>query len=111
MIGFFTVLLPSELLDEFYRTITTKPYLVDRIDPRQALAFIGTMRDVATLLTPLSQPAPPVVRDPNDDSLLAHALAAQADYLVTGDADLLALGNEVAPLRILSPADFVRLLD
>jgi hypothetical protein len=33
----------------------------------------------------------PVCRDPNDDHVLAAALAADADYIVTGDADLLAL--------------------
>ena len=34
---------------------------------------------------------PPTSRDPDDDAILACALAAHADLIVTGDADLLVL--------------------
>jgi predicted nucleic acid-binding protein len=34
-----------------------------------------------------------VVRDPNDDMIVACAVAAGADYIVTRDKDLLALGE------------------
>lgn len=106
----FTLLLPEELLDEFYEKITTKPYLARRFDADEARDFVATLRNVAELLPPLGAPAPAVVRDPKDDYLLAHALIARADYLVTGDIDLLALGDAAAPLKIISPADFVPLL-
>lgn len=36
---------------------------------------------------------PKVARDPDDDQVLACALAAQADALVSGDDDLLSLGR------------------
>lgn len=35
---------------------------------------------------------PKVARDPDDDQVLAAALAAQADLIVSGDGDLLTLG-------------------
>lgn len=35
----------------------------------------------------------PVCRDPDDDDVLALALAAQADLIVSGDQDLLVLGQ------------------
>jgi putative PIN family toxin of toxin-antitoxin system len=35
----------------------------------------------------------PVSRDPNDDLVLATALAAEASLIVTGDSDLLVLGT------------------
>jgi len=35
----------------------------------------------------------PVSRDPDDDQILACALAAHADAIVSGDADLLTLGS------------------
>ena len=38
-------------------------------------------------------PAPVSVRDPDDALVLASALEAQADILVTGDKDLLTLGD------------------
>jgi uncharacterized protein len=49
----------------------------------------------------------PVCRDPSDDLVLACAEAAQADCLVTGDEDLLVLG-EFKGTRIIRPSDFWR---
>ena len=49
---------------------------------------------------------PSVTRDRKDDYLLAYAVVGRADYLVTGDRDLLVLG-EVEGVRIVSPAGFV----
>lgn len=43
-----------------------------------------------------------VCRDPDDDWILATALAAKADALVTGDKDLLILGRYEA-ITILNP--------
>ncbi len=45
--------------------------------------------------------------DASDSVILATALGAQADYLVTGDADLLALREHHT---ILAPSEFIRLL-
>lgn len=36
-------------------------------------------------------PAKPVCRDPDDDAVLACAKAAQVDWIVSGDQDLLVL--------------------
>jgi putative PIN family toxin of toxin-antitoxin system len=48
-------------------------------------------------------------RDPKDDPMLACALAARADYLVTGDRDLLVLGKPFG-VAIVTPAEFLRIL-
>ena len=48
----------------------------------------GVLRPVNT--TPL---VVPVCRDPDDDEVLACAMAAKADLIVSGDADLLILGQ------------------
>jgi len=45
-------------------------------------------------------------RDPKDDMYLETAVAAKADYIVTGDADLLIL-NPFRGISILSPRDFL----
>jgi putative PIN family toxin of toxin-antitoxin system len=46
------------------------------------------------------------VRDPDDQVFLDLALAAATPVLVSGDADLLALNDEVPSLQIINPADF-----
>ena len=43
------------------------------------------------------------LRDPNDLPILALAIACGADWLITGDKDLLALAGQ---FRILTPAEF-----
>lgn len=47
-------------------------------------------------------------RDPKDDMFLELAVSANADFIVTGDKDLLAL-DPFRGVRILPPAEFARL--
>ena len=52
-------------------------------------------------------------RDPDDNILLATALAGRAEYLITNDRDLLDLPEEFRrsiPFAILKPADFLKRL-
>lgn len=64
--------------------------------------------ELATLVTP--EPIPPTVpNDPDDDHVLACALAAQADLVVSGDGDLLSLGM-FREMPIVNAAEAVRLL-
>ena len=49
----------------------------------------------------------PACRDPDDQKFLEAALAARAQFLVTKDAQLLALKKRV-PFRILTPGEFFR---
>lgn len=58
-------------------------------------------------LTELVLPTPlaaPICRDPDDDHVLACAMAARAEVIVTGDDDLLVL-NMFNGIAILRPAD------
>jgi len=48
-----------------------------------------------------------VCRDPDDDAILATAVAGNADCIVTGDEDLLVL-ESFRNIRILRPAQFAR---
>ena len=51
-----------------------------------------------------------VPKDPKDDPIIAAAVAAKADYLVTGDrAHLLPIG-EYQGIRIISPRAFLEIL-
>jgi putative PIN family toxin of toxin-antitoxin system len=50
-----------------------------------------------------------VCRDPEDDKFVSCALAGSADWIISGDWDLLAL-KKFRSLRILKPSDFLRRL-
>lgn len=51
-----------------------------------------------------------VCRDPDDDMLLEAAVAGNADYIVTGDADLLVI-QEYKQIKIVTPRIFLGALD
>ncbi len=51
----------------------------------------------------------PVSRDPDDDLVLATALAAEASLIVSGDRDLLVLGT-FRDIRVLDAADALALI-
>lgn len=53
---------------------------------------------------------PRVVRDPDDDHVLACALAAQADLVVSGDKDLLVLGT-YQDISIVAAAEALRRIE
>jgi predicted nucleic acid-binding protein len=46
------------------------------------------------------------VRDPDDEVVLASAIAADAGVLGTGDSDLLDAADQVNALRIMKPRTF-----
>lgn len=68
----------------------------------QAIALYG---ERAVSVSPLSTPRA-VPSDPDDDQVIAVALAARADLIVSGDADRLTLGS-YAGIGILSAAQAV----
>src|SRR5262249_24733304 len=70
----------------------------------EADELVALLRHSSELVTPPPLDSP-VCRDPDDDTVLATALAANADCLVTGDKDLLAIG-QFRNIPILRPADF-----
>jgi putative PIN family toxin of toxin-antitoxin system len=71
----------------------------------EALAIDG---DVVEALSPL----PIAVRDAKDERVLAAALHGRADYLITGDDDLLVLAGDprLGALEIVSARAFLNVL-
>lgn len=65
-------------------------------------------RHAFKLLVP-TNPLPTVCRDPDDNNVLQLAEFGQADYLITGDKDLLILNN-FGSCRIISPRTFAQLV-
>lgn len=69
---------------------------------------LAELRQLAETIEP-PQLAVPVCRDPDDDAVLALALAAQADCIISGDNDLLAL-THYQGIPIVAPAQAVLLV-
>lgn len=53
---------------------------------------------------------PVIKRDPDDDKILACAMASQAEWLISGDDHLLSL-MRYKEIRIVTPQQFLRLWD
>jgi putative PIN family toxin of toxin-antitoxin system len=69
---------------------------------------LSQLRQLAEVVEPPPLPQP-VCRDPDDDQVLALAIAAKAELIVSGDKDLLSLGHfESVP--ILAPAQALDLI-
>ncbi|MCX5655017.1 MAG: putative toxin-antitoxin system toxin component, PIN family [Planctomycetota bacterium] len=75
-----------------------------KLPAARADAVLSFLRENAAVVTPAKVPAD-ACRDPTDLAVLGTALAARADCLVTGDADLLELGA-FRGIPILSPRAF-----
>ncbi len=107
-------LVTSEWQFDELRRVSRYPKLRKYLKPAEAGTLVNGLRHQATVLQEL--PKVELSPDPDDNSILATAIAGGADYLVTGDKrDLLSLGKvEAVPIVAarafadllgLSPAD------
>jgi len=89
------------ILQEFERVLIKK-FSATINEARSTLKIVSEA--MHSIVLP-SQSEHGVCRDPDDDAILACALEARADYLVTGDMDLLEL-KIFKGVRIVTPRDF-----
>jgi len=97
-----------ELLQE-YRDVPSILFASRKIDFdqfRALIAGIATVVSVARMVFPLE--GMKVCRDPKDDMVLECCRAAGAEYLVTGDRDLLSIVDLPFALKTLTPAGFLK---
>ena len=100
----FDLVASGPILEELERTLA-KPYFRQRLGPigaQRALSFVHTEVHLVIELADVRG----VATTPDDDLILATAVAGEASHLVTGDRQLRNLG-EYQGVRILGPREFV----
>ncbi|MDI6762711.1 MAG: putative toxin-antitoxin system toxin component, PIN family [Thermodesulfobacteriota bacterium] len=102
----FQLFISPDILREFDRVLSKK-FLSSAQQIREAHQII---LEAAHLVEPPSSPVKGVCRDPDDDRILSCAVAAKADYLVSGDSDLLEL-QEFQGIKMFSPRAFEMLFE
>lgn len=99
--GDFQLVLCPVIVEEFRRVLRRKL----AASPDEIRETLGLLREAGGLVTPEPAAIPRVCRDRADGAILACALAARAEFLVTGDDDLLGL-RTFQEIRIVRPRDF-----
>lgn len=90
----FTIFTSKTLLDEFEITLSA-PKFLSRLDAKglTASGLVARFRNSCREVTPSLLGLPSNLRDADDLAVLACAIAVPVDLIVSGDKDLLVLGQ------------------
>jgi uncharacterized protein len=105
--GHYQLLISDHIIDELRRTLANR-YFSQFVNEREAAAVIELLKTEATTV-PIIHPVQAVATHPEDDLVIATALSGDADYLVTGDSQLLRIEHYVRT-QIISARAFGRIL-
>lgn len=97
----FDLILSDEILREFKGILTKKL----KISSSDIFEITDIITEAASEILHKVSSTPRVCRDPNDDMIIACAVDAEANYIVTGDQDLLTL-KKFKKITILNPRNF-----
>ncbi len=104
--GAFDVFASIDIIAEIYR-IFSYPKIQKRISPVDQNALTQLIENLVERIYP--KEITHIVRDPMDKKYLEVASACLADYLVTGDKDLLWL-KKFGTTQIITPKEFAGIL-
>lgn len=106
--GAFALITSDHLIAETKRTLANA-YFVERVRSEVRLLTETALAQRA-VRTDITAVVGGVASHPEDDLILATAVSAGADYLVTGDRQLLKL-SAYEGVEIVSPRDFLSILE
>ena len=100
-------LFTSPALLEELADILTRPFAAKRLTllGRTGEDLLADYAGFAEMVTPRTVPAV-VIADPDDDQVIAAAVAAEADIIASGDHHLLSLGTYQG-IQIMRPAEML----
>lgn len=97
----FDLILSDDIIREFKGVLTKKL----KISSSDISEITDIIKEAASEILHKVNSAPHICRDPNDEMIIACAVDADADYIVTGDEDLLIL-KKFKNIIILNPRNF-----
>ena len=103
----FVPIISEQLLDELY-SVLLRPKFRRYVSQEQVDKFTDLLRQSSVVFLEAPSPLDRPTADPGDDYLVALAIAAQADVLVSGDAHLSSYSHDA--IVILTPRQFVEQL-
>src|SRR5665213_1857424 len=102
----FTLVASDVLIAEFSE-VAARPFFRARLRASAAELLAADLRDFSFYCRDL--PSGPIAPDPKDSCLLALAEASQAEFLVTGDKELLSVKRHKST-RIITSAALIEVL-
>ncbi len=106
--GLFSLITSQAQLEEIERVLSYKK-LARYIKKQEATSLINILDTLAEIVVDI--PEVDLSPDPDDNKIIATAIAGEADYLISGDkADLLSL-KMVQNIPILSPRQAIEQFD
>jgi putative PIN family toxin of toxin-antitoxin system len=107
--GTFTLVVSSEILQEYEETLTyEKVRRYHKLDQSQIAKAVQDLAATASVVELIPLVAV-ISQDADDNALFACALAGHAQYIVSGDARVLAV-EQYQGIHTLSPASFLVLV-
>ena len=97
----FNLVLCDDIIREF-EGVLIKKFKLTSTDISEISAIVS---EAASEILHKLNPIPNICRDPNDDMIIACAIDATADYIVTGNEDLLIL-EKYKDIIIINPRNF-----
>jgi putative PIN family toxin of toxin-antitoxin system len=97
----FSLVLCDDIISEF-ETILRKKIKITAADVSEIVAIVS---EAASEIIHDLNYVPNICRDPNDNMVIACAVDAHADYIVTGDEDLLIL-KKYKDIVIINPRNY-----
>ena len=104
--GVITPIFSPQLLDEL-TTVTQRPKLQKYFQPDKVQELLLFLNEISDIIEPHSTIN--LCRDPKVNFLLALAQDSKADFLVTGDQDLLIL-QQIGQTKILTYQDLLSII-
>lgn len=101
-----TIAMSQQLLNEIEATFNKKKFQPKLKDLNLTVSTLINLIRESVILYPIEEISVHELRDPDDNIVLATAMAGNADAIVTGDRDLLVLG-EYQGIQIVTAQDFL----